>query len=133
MPAVTENRLKGNYGTAPVMSRLSGDACSDLAPTFGGPSVITVGLGADFQIAHCAAISFGPTRDSPSRLLPSAVFFPRRYRPAAQRKKIRRRISLGSALASRSGRPKGKFLNGNVGSSLAGRSNRNWGPLSDHG
>ena len=36
---------------------------------------MTVGLGADFPIAHGAPISLGPTRYSPSRLLPSAVSF----------------------------------------------------------
>ena len=43
------------------------------------------------------------------------------------------RRTLGSALVSRSGGPNGKLLNGKVGSPLAGRSNRNWGPLSDDG
>jgi len=41
--------------------------------------------------------------------------------------KIRTRHTLGSALDSRSGGPNGKLLNKNAGSSLAGRSNRNWG------
>src|SRR6266446_6953211 len=36
---------------------------------------MTVELGADFRIAHCAPISLGPTRCSPSRLLPPAVSF----------------------------------------------------------
>jgi len=40
-----------------------------------GPLLITVDLRADFRFAHCAPISFWPTRDSPSRLLPSAVSF----------------------------------------------------------
>src|SRR6266849_8590531 len=48
---------------------------------------MTVGLGADFRIAHCAPISLGPTRYSPSLLLPSAVFLHRHHRPAAQREK----------------------------------------------
>src|SRR5439155_6618188 len=41
----------------------------------GGPSLMTLVLGADRNAAHCAPISFGPTRYSPSRLLPSAVSF----------------------------------------------------------
>jgi hypothetical protein len=41
----------------------------------GGPSLITVDLGADFRNTQCAPISFGPTRCSPSLLLPSAVSF----------------------------------------------------------
>ena len=45
-------------------------------------------VGADFRIAHCAPISFGPTRYSPSLLLPSAVFLHRHHRSAAQREKI---------------------------------------------
>src|SRR5439155_1145126 len=36
-------------------------------------------------------------------------------------------------LVSRSGGSKKRRLGGRVGSSLAGRSNRNWGPLSDDG
>src|SRR5713101_3775218 len=48
---------------------------------------MTVGLRADFRIAHCAPISFGPTRYSPSLLLPSAVFLHRHHRSAAQREK----------------------------------------------
>ena len=65
---------------------------------------------------------------------PVRRFLHRHHPPAAQREKnpcIRR--TLGSALDSRSGRPNGKLLNGNVGSSLAGRSNRNWGALPDDG
>ena len=57
-----------------------------------GPSLMTAGLRADFRVAHCAPISFGPTRCSPSRLLPSAVSFtvatglpPSRKKSAPQR------------------------------------------------
>jgi len=70
--------LNGNVGS----SRRGGRT------EIGGPSLMTVGLGADFRIAHCAPISLGPTRYSPSLLLPSAVFLHRHHRPAAQREKI---------------------------------------------
>src|SRR6266481_3586565 len=53
----------------------------------GGPSLMTVELGADFRIAHCAPISLGP----PSLLTLAASlvrrFLHRRHRPAAQREK----------------------------------------------
>src|SRR6266849_7053313 len=70
---------------------------------------MTVGLGADFRIAHCAPISLGPTRYSPSLLLPSAVFLHRHHRPAAQREE---NLCTRHTLVSRSGRPNGQHLNG---------------------
>ena len=99
----------------------------------GGPSRMTVGLRAEFRFAHCAPISFGPTRDSPSHLLPSAVFLHRHHRPAAQREKnphpphtrLRTRLSKW--------RPQRVNFEWERGSSLAGRSNTNWGPLPDDG
>ena len=42
---------------------------------WGGPSLMTVGLGADRNAAHCATIPTRATRYSPSRLLPPAVSF----------------------------------------------------------
>ena len=191
-----------------------------------GPSLMTVDLGADFRIAHCAAISFGPTRGSPSRLLPVRRFpspslptcCPAEKNPPPHLTRLRTRLSkrppqrevfervageipggtvelkLGSPLGSRlssgldrnrahcarisfwpcwlftlaassrrrfsspsrpaccpaeknpppphtrlrirlSKRPPQRevFERGNWGDSLAGRSNRNWGPLCDHG
>src|SRR6478736_2608911 len=99
----------------------------------GGPSLITVELRADFQFAHCARISFGPSRHSPSRLLPSAVSFTIATELPPSGKKSLTRYTLSPAFVSRRGGPNGKLLNGKVGSSPAGRANRNWGPLSDHG
>src|SRR5712692_7683167 len=59
---------------------------------------------------------------------PVRRFLHRRYGPAAQREKNPAPTTHSAPHSSRSGRPSGKLLNGNVGSSLAGRSNRNWGP-----
>ena len=44
--------LNGNVGTP----------WRDGRTEIGGPSLMTVELGADFRIAHCAPISLGPTR-----------------------------------------------------------------------
>ena len=99
--------LNGNVGS----SRRGGRT------EIGGPSLMTVELGAEFRVAHCAPISLGPTRYSPSLLLPSAVFFHRRDRPAAQREKIRGRYTLGSAFVSRS--DGAQRVNFEVGRSLA--------------
>jgi hypothetical protein len=66
---------------------------------------MTVGLRADFRIAHCAPISFGPTRYSPSLFLPSAVSFTVTTDLPPSGKKSRTHHTLGSALVSRSGGP----------------------------
>src|SRR6266478_3719431 len=89
---------------------------------------MTVELGADCNVAHCAPISFGPTRYSPSRHLPSAVSFTVTTDLPPSGKKSRTRHTLGSALVSRSGGPNGKLLNGNVGSSRRGGRTEIGGP-----
>ena len=81
----------------------------------GGPSLITVGLRADFRIAHCAPISLGPTRYHPRVFSRPPFSFTVTTGLPPSGKKSRTRHTLGSAFDPRSGRPNGKLLNGKVG------------------